>query len=173
MKSAYGLCVVVFLSWALGCASAPRAPRSADGNAIEVHVLSNRGSPDEMDARAYRHRNEVGQWMERDLLNQLRRSGYVAGQISSRDEFQPGPGIYLLEVQIDSYHAGSSAARIMVGYGAGSAALEKSYALYGEEEQPLLEWSDGVGTSQDWRRLPRRLNQNAVRRVNAYLREKR
>ncbi len=154
---------------AVGCATAPRAPQSAAGTQIEIHTLVNRGDPDTMNERQYRHRNEVGEWMERDLLTQLNRAGYVAHQIHSREEFEPAPGRYLLEVRIDSYHAGSSAARIMVGYGVGAASLDNSYTLYGEGEEALLEWSDGVGTSQHWTRLPRALNQNTVRHITTHL----
>lgn len=155
-----------------GCASPSRAPLTETGEKTEIYVISNRGNPDEMTERQYRQRNEVGAWMETDLLRMLRRTGYEARLISTRGEFRPAPGRYLLTVSIDSYHAGSSAARAFVGYGAGAATLDNSYALYGTGEQPLLEWEDGVGTSQQWTRLPRALNQNTVRRVTEYLRAK-
>ena len=153
-----------------GCSSIPRAPLTETGEKIEMYVLSNRGDPDEMTERQYAHRNEVGQWMERDLMNILRRSGYEARQISSRDEFEPAPARYLLEMTIDSYHAGSSAARMMVGYGVGAASQDNSYALYGVGEEPLLDWTDGAGTSGHWTEIPRVLNRNTVRRITRYLR---
>lgn len=154
---------------AFGCSSLPQAPRSSEGEKLEMFLLSNRGNPEELTDREYGRRNEVGEWMERDLVNMLRRSGYEVRLISSMDDFEPALERYLLEVSIESYHAGSSAARAFVGYGAGAASLDNSYRLYGTEDQPLLDWEDGVGTSQDWRRLPRTLNQNAVRRVTEYL----
>ncbi len=56
-----------------------------------VHLIIKGFIRNEMSERAYRHRNEFGRWMERDLLHQLRRSGYVTGRISSRDGFRPAP----------------------------------------------------------------------------------
>ncbi|MFO7811985.1 MAG: DUF4410 domain-containing protein, partial [Pelovirga sp.] len=107
-----------------GCArSGVSAPVVAGGEKIEIVLLSHRGDPATMDERQYQYRIEVGQWMERDLLNQLRRSGYEASQISSRTEFTPKADRYLLEVIIDGYNPGSSAARIVVGFGAGAASL--------------------------------------------------
>ncbi len=159
--------IVLFTAW--GCATTPRAPLSETGEKIEIHVLSHRGDAQELTERQYKHRNEVGSWMEKDLLNMLRRAGYEPRLISGWNDFNYRPGRYLLEVWIDNYHAGSSAARMTVGYGAGAASLENSYALYGEKKDPLLTWSDGVGTSQHWTRLPRRLNQNTVQRLTKYL----
>lgn len=155
-----------------GCATRERvrAPVAPGGEPIEIAVLTHLGSPGEMTERQYQYREEVGQWMERDLLRQLQRAGFRSRAVGDRNEFNPGPGRYLLVVAIDSYNPGSSAARMMVGYGAGAASLNNSYELHGAKRQALLTWSDGVGTSQHWSRLPRRLNLNAVERVAGYLR---
>lgn len=151
-----------------GCARSAPAPMTSSGEKVEIVLLSHRGDPATMNERQYQFRNEVGEWMERDLLNMLRRSGYEARQITTREDFTPKDGRYLLEVTIDGYNPGSSAARMMVGFGAGAASLDNSYVLTAEQ-QPLLTWSDGVGTSQHWTRLPRTLNERAVKRVTEYL----
>ena len=153
-----------------GCArSSASAPVAAGGEKVEIVLLSHRGDPATMNERQYQFRVEVGEWMERDLLNQLRRSGYETRQITSRSDFTPKADRYLLEVTIDGYNPGSSAARIVVGFGAGAASLDNSYAL-SAGQQPLLTWSDGVGTSQHWTRLPRTLNERAVKKLTEYLR---
>lgn len=159
-----GLIVVIS-----GCAKGTPAPISTDGEKVEIVLLSHRGDPSAMNERQYQYRVEVGQWMERDLLNMLRRSGYEATQITSREDFSSKAGRYLLEVTIDSYNPGSSAARVVVGYGAGAAALDNSYT-FSAGQQPLLFWSDGVGTSQHWTRLPRVLNERAVKKIKDYMR---
>ncbi len=171
MKKNLYIAVLLLLAVVIsGCArSSVSAPVAAGGEKIEIVLLSHRGDPATMDERQYQFRIEVGQWMERDLLNQLRRSGYEASQISSRADFTPKAGRYLFEVTIDKYNPGSSAARIVVGFGAGAASLDNSYAL-SSGQQPLLSWSDGVGTSQHWTRLPRTLNERAVKKVTEYLR---
>ncbi len=153
-----------------GCATAPRAPVAEAGETIELQILSHRGNQDEMSGRQYRQRNEVGQWMERDLKNQLRRQGYQTGQIASADEFEPRPGRYLLEVAIDSYGAGMGGAGLAV-VGVSGTHLKNSYLLYDTYGQPLLEWTDGVGTSRRWTHAARRLNLNAVKKVTDYLRD--
>jgi hypothetical protein len=170
-KNFYIAVVLILMALISGCArGGATAPPAASGEKTEIILLSHRGNPASMDERQYQFRVEVGQWMERDLLNMLRRSGYEARQINSRTDFTPKAGRYLLEVTIDSYNPGSSAARIVVGFGAGAAALDNSYAL-SAGQQPLLVWSDGVGTSQHWTRLPRVLNERAVKKVTEYLKE--
>ena len=154
-----------------GCARSGSVPLTDTGKKVEIILLAHRGDPATMNERQYQFRNEVGEWMERDLLNMLRRSGYEARQIATRKDFTPKEGRYLLEVTIDGYNPGSSAARMVVGFGAGAASLDNSYALTAEQ-QPLLTWSDGVGTSQHWTRLPRTLNERAVKKVSEYLRSK-
>lgn len=171
-KILYVAVVLACLAVVSGCARSTTAPTTSTGDKVEIIVLVHRGDPATMNERQYQFRNEVGEWMERDLLTMLRRSGYEARQVLSDAEFVPTSGRYLLEVTIDSYNPGSSAARILVGFGAGAAALDNSYALYGSQGDPLISWSDGVGTSQHWTRLPRVLNERAVKRVTEYLRVK-
>ncbi len=172
MNRLSGIMLIVLLVVVSGCARSAPAPNSSGGEKIEIMLLSHRGDPATMSERDYQFRIEVGQWMERDLLNMLRRSGYEAQQIIARKEFSPKAGRYLLEVTIDKYNPGSSAARIVVGFGAGAASLDNSYALSATLQQPVLSWSDGVGTSQHWNRLPRTLNERAVKKVSEYLRSK-
>ena len=160
-----GMGSVVVAVLVAGCVTTPTAPRAAAGAKIRMMVLSERGSAAEMGDRQYQYRNEVGAWMERDLLNRLTRSGYEATLIKTRDAFQPQADHYLLVVRIVSYNPGSSAARMIVGFGAGAASLNNEYELYGAAPDPLLSWEDGVGTSEHWKKLPRKLNANAVKRI--------
>lgn len=163
------MCLVLFVMLVAGCARAPRAPLSDAGEKIEIMVFSDRGNPAEMTERQYKYRIEVGQYMERDLINRLRRSGYRTALINSKDEFEARAGQYLLIVKIVSYNPGSSAARILVGFGAGAASLDNKYEFYGAGQEPIMAWDDGVGTSEHWTRIPRKLNANTVKRITGKL----
>jgi len=165
----FTVCSLVAVLFVSGCATSSRAPITASGSKIEVVVLCNRGNPNEMESKQWSMRNEVGEYMEPDLINQLNRAGYTAKLIKSQSEFKAAEGKYLLKVKIKSYNPGSSAARILVGYGAGTAALDTQYELYGTAAKPILDWDDGIGTSQNWQKLPHKLNSNAVRKINDHL----
>lgn len=151
-----------------GCATPSIAPTTASGQKIKISVISNRGNPKEMESRQWQYRNEVGSYMEVDLINRLNRTGYEAKLIQSVSEYVPLPNSYLLSMEITSYNPGSSVARIMVGYGAGACSLDMHYVVK-NGSKVLQEWNDGIGTSSDWRRLPRALDDKLVRKLNAEL----
>ena len=60
-----------------------------------------------------------------------------------------------------------------VGFGAGAASLDNHYELLGPDLDLIMAWDDGVGTSGDWKRLPRKLNSNTVKKVNDWMRTSR
>ena len=159
----------LFVLLLAGCKTVPPAPTQAGGARTQMLVLSDRGAESTMNPRQYQYRQELGQWMESDLIRILTKSGYDPRLIQKQSEFTPTAGRYLLTVKIDSYNPGSNVARMMVGYGAGSASLNNSYALYGSETNAILTWKDGCGTSEHWTRLPRKLNENAVKKISTAL----
>ena len=162
------LLTVVSLILVWGCASTPPAPTSASGNPYVIKVMCSKGNPPEEHQKSY---DEMHAWMQQDLVNQLNQAGYSAEIISSEDEYTSGEGKYLLLVEMVKYNPGSSAARIIVGFGAGSASLDNSYKLYSDKRTPDLEWTDGAGSSGHWTRIPRKLNTNTVKRINQKLSE--
>ncbi|NQU43870.1 DUF4410 domain-containing protein [bacterium] len=166
-----GMWIIWMLSLLLltGCARGPQAPLAPSGQKIEIQVFNDRGDPDQLEPRQYQLHAEVARFMEPDLIRRLQRAGYDARLLNSRDEFQPAPGRYLLAMKMVRYNAGSSAARMMVGFGAGAASLDNHYEFLGSGCEPVLVWDDGAGTSEHWSRIPRKLNANAVQRITAKL----
>lgn len=163
-----GLGVLVGALLFSGCASPSVAPKSASGGNIKIYVLSNRGKPQEMESVQWKYRNEIGSYMEPDLIKRLNRSGYDAKLIDSASDYTAGADSYLVSMEITSYNPGSSAARIFVGYGAGACALDMNYTVT-KGPKVIQSWKDGIGTSGDWRRLPNALNDKLVRKLNAEL----
>jgi hypothetical protein len=153
----------------IGCTTTLMAPSAAGGGQIKIAILSDRGNPKDMTPRQYQYRNEVGAWMERDLLNHLKRSGYDVSQVESQDAFKAGVDSYLLKVSIKSYNPGSSAVRMLLGFGAGAASLDNHYEFSGGGENMVMAWDDGVGTSQHWQRLPRKLNEQTEEKITQKL----
>ncbi len=158
--------LLLFLLLSACAASGGRAPHAASGRQIEIAVIFDRG--DSSNAYEAKGISDLAPFMERDLIGQLKRAGYQARLIRERSEFTPGPGRYLLIARIVKYNPGSSAARMFVGFGAGAASLDNHYELYGTSPQPLYNWDDGVGTSEHWSRLCRKLDGNTVKRLNEY-----
>lgn len=170
MKKLSGFLAVLVILLSFGCGG-PRvkAPTLAGGGSYSIAVLSDRGITPELGPDRSTQYNQVGDWMEQDLLRMLKRAGYTARLVSSRSEFTAGPGDYLLKVRMVRYNPGSKAARMLVGFGAGATSLDTHYELYGASPQPLLAEDHGVGSSIDWYQVVQKLNQQMVDTVSRKL----
>jgi hypothetical protein len=126
-------------------------------------ILMDPGSTD-------RENRQIATRMERDLKNVLEKRGdYRARILQSADEFKADQDEYLLNVKIVSYNSGSKAARIIVGFGAGTATLNIHYELTNPRGAKVLSKDDGAGTSLDWQRLARKMNENILEAVQQRL----
>jgi hypothetical protein len=172
MRKIYGVLAVLAILVSFGCGG-PRlkAPTLAGGGSYSIAVLSDRGITPELGPDRSNQYNQLGEWMERDLLRMLTRAGYSAHMVNSRREFAAGPGEYLLTVRIVRYNPGSKAARMLVGFGAGATSLDTHYELYGASNRPLLAEDHGVGSSIEWTKVVQKLNQQMVDAVSRKLAE--
>lgn len=111
---------------------------------------------------------QIAKWMERDLARVLERRGsYQARSLASRDQFVKGSGECLLDVRITRYNPGSKAARAIVGFGAGACSLDIHYEFSSPGGNVLLSRDDGCGSSMEWMRLARKLNENMLAAIQA------
>ena len=136
----------------------------ARGSGERIAIYLDSGNDD-------RENRQMGARMQLDLKNVLeRRGGYSSRILRSRDEFKAGQGEYLLDVKIVRYNSGSKAARIIVGFGAGTCTLDIHYELIGPGGNTLISKDDGCASSLDWQRLARKLNENMLAAIQAQLR---
>lgn len=170
MKKFLGVITILAVIFAAGVAfSGPKAP-SLGGEKISIFVLLDRGITDGMNARQEKAQNDIGDWMGNDLVRMLNKAGYEATLIQKRNEYTPEAGKYLLKGTIVKYDPGSTAARVIVGFGAGAASMDMHYELSGKGES-LLNYDDGVGSGRDWRNVARKLNENTLKRVTEKMNE--
>lgn len=159
------VCMVALLMVSVlvfGCNQKTTAPTMADGSKHMIMVLLDRGIEDTFTPKQVEWRNEVGAFMETDLVNRLNRVGYNARLIQDRNEYAPAKGVYLLPVKIISYNPGSQAARYLVGFGAGACALDIHYELIDDSNAVLISTNDGVGSSIGWRPCVQKLDNNII-----------
>lgn len=131
-----------------------------------LYVIIDRGISDSMTDYQIRNRNQVGDYMDEDLIRLLKKAGYNARLISKHSERSGG---YLLVVKITNYNPGSAAARYAVGYGAGAASMNIHYDLYGEGSSAIKADNLGVGSGRDWRYVVRKLGEQTTRAVSEKL----
>jgi hypothetical protein len=168
-RVAVGFVVVAALG-ALACGGrGGSAATLPSGQKIAIMVYADRGVTAETPADKAAQLNEVGAWMENDLLSMLKGTGYDAALVTDKDT-PTELGRYLLRLQIVDYNGGSKAARMFVGWGAGTAHLNTHYELVGPKAEVYLTASPTAATSRsDWQHVARKINQDTVDAVNARL----
>ena len=149
---------LVSLSFLLaGCASAPPAPKGADGKAIALEVSVD-GGWDQVDTdnpNQVSQRNQLVNYIKSETVSQLSHSGYEARLLDSSKGLTPGARE--LHLRVDNYNPGSAAARMLVGLGAGAATLDMS-AVYKDGGTVLLKTQKSVASGRDWRKIVRKIN---------------
>jgi hypothetical protein len=157
-----------------GLAVSVTAAKAADAAAAgqsTIYVFSDRKTDAEsLTEKQVQQHDQVFAWMERDMANLLvKRGGYKAEVIQSRDAYKPTPGSYLLVTRIVRYNPGAKAARMIVGFGAGAVSLDTHYELYGQGKEPLLSKDHGVGSGREWMNCCRKLNEQMLAAINEAL----
>jgi hypothetical protein len=132
--------------------------------AKDIAVLTMDGNLLEQTADQARELKNTLEWMNRDLIQDFKDSGFRAILIEDLQAYKAEMG-KLLIVEVDRFSAGNRAARAFVGFGAGSASLALSYKLLDEQGTLLSEWRDGVGSSKGATDCAEILNRKALENV--------
>lgn len=166
--SVLSLFVVLATALAISCGPSLKAPTTPDGQPTTIALLLERGLDDKTEDQI-EQLNQLGDYMQSDLVNVLKNTGYNVEVVTEEQPFAPAPGKYLMTVEFVKYNPGSKAARIMVGYGAGTCSLDLHYELKGDTEEPLISKDHGRASSDDWDKIARRLNKEMVEDVTITL----
>jgi hypothetical protein len=147
------------------CAAPQRAAKAPDGSPYTLAIYFDRSSslakPDQV--------QQIIGFMEPDLHSVLLKAGYKLEQTDNPETFLPGPNRFLLIVRIVDYQPGSKAARMIVGFGAGSLVLDTQHVLYAGPEQLILQGTGSVGSARDWNYAAMKINQQISRDVTVAL----
>ncbi|MEI6645549.1 MAG: DUF4410 domain-containing protein [bacterium] len=135
----------------------------------QLDVLIDEGNTADMNVKQVGLRNELRMRMESDLPRKMARQGIDMRFITSLSQNTGAAGSApLLIVRYDVYNPGSTAARMVVGFGAGAASLDISLSLC-KDGKEVQGWKDGCGTSQHWSRLINTLDDRMSKRTKELL----
>ncbi len=161
-KSFLGILVIALTALCfLSCGSSVQAPKAPDGGPLTMVLAFDRGLEGKTQDQQ-NQLNQVGDFMEPNLIQWLRDAGYATEIVPGKEAFTPAPGKYLLAVKIVNYNPGSKAARMLVGFGAGSGSLDVRYELMADPTQPIHAKEHGRASSRDWKPVCRRVNKDIV-----------
>jgi hypothetical protein len=133
------------------------------GKKARINLLMDIGD-DDLTQLQRDQREQLNDFMGKDLLSMLSKAGYEATLITNRNQYIKGT--YLLKVTIVKYNPGSKAARIVVGFGAGAVSLDTRYELFAPGGSLLVSDKHGVGSSMDWTLCARKLNKQTVSAIS-------
>jgi hypothetical protein len=171
MKNVFWIVTIVTMISVVGFGCSGTAPVLPDGEKIAIFIISDRGIKENMKGDERNDRNEVGEWMEENLIEIFNDAGYKAILIQNRNEYTAGPGKYLLTVSIKDLRLVGSASRFWLGSMTGPTMVENHYDFFGDGEKPLLSYDDGEGTIRDWTKSPEELNERVLEKVEEKLSE--
>ena len=137
-----------------------------------ICILFDNGVNEKLEARQAKAQMQVSDWMDNDLVRVFARYtkvGYQAKRIEKREDFTSQSNNYLLTVKIIEYRAGSKAARMIVGFGAGGVSLKIHYELCADGNNAILTKDDGVFSGREWTSAARKLNENMAKAVTEKL----
>ena len=168
------LAVLALLSLCLvASCGGPKGPTMPDGSKIALLIVPDRGIEPGFNEGQISRRNQVGEWMEADLVKMLRNQGYEPMLVQDPSQAQPGPGRYLLRVKITNYNPGSKAARMFGGIAggvAGKCVLDTHYELVGASGV-MTAGDPSVSSSRDWNYSARKVNQLTAQGVTDRFRQ--
>jgi hypothetical protein len=140
-----------------------------------IYILFDNDVNKTLETRQTKAQMQVSDWMDDDLVRVFSRYtkvGYQAKLIEKSKDFTPQANNYLLTVTIIEYRAGSKAARMFVGYGAGGVSLKIHYELFVDGKNAILAKDDGVFSGREWISAARKLNENMAKAVTEKLGKK-
>ena len=147
---------------ALACGGSVKAPQLADGSKITLFIYVDRGinekTPDDKKAKL----NELGEWMERDIVRTFKEGGYEVKLIESRGDYTYGKNEYLMTFEIDKYEPADAAYEAERGLGAGIVSIDAYAELFKDSDKPLLKRKDGVSSGRDWTYVAGKVNQKIL-----------
>lgn len=144
------------------------AAKMPDGKKILINLYFDPGTTPEMEEAQVKQLEQLADWMQPDLMNIIEGTGYDVVSVAD-PATATGPGRYLLRVRITNYNAGSKAARMFVGFGAGSLQLDAHFELVDTKGAIAIAGDPSVGSGRDWKNGARKVNEQVVDAFNGQL----
>ena len=163
------VCLIAILTTAIvltGCGRKSVTLSPGIANDLTILTLNNNLQNQTEDQKV--ELNRVITWMDRDIIKNMKRTGYNAVLIKDIKDYKQNSS-KLLVIDVDNFNAGNRAARAFVGFGAGASSLDLNYKLLDKKGAELLAWKDGVGSSKGGTYCAQTLNRNAITKITTFL----
>jgi hypothetical protein len=154
--------IMLFLSLFIFCTGIATAE-----DAKEIAVFSSRGDSTELTPEQITAREDVGNYMDRYLIQGLNKKKYSAVLLNNKED--KSKTAHLLEVTITDLKEVSRTKRFWGGMMAGANTLYLHYDFFDPMGKNILSWDDSIGSTKSSRRCAQALNKKAIVKISDYL----
>ena len=131
-----------------------------------MQVFINFSGLDENAKAKTKQMEQLTNFIKQDLKRKLKKL-YDVSFVTDPSATTPENGLFMV-YNIIKYNPGSTAARYLVGFGAGSCSLDIKYEILQDNNSILLK-EDGCGSSRGWRKCVVKLNKNIQKNLKTQL----
>lgn len=150
-----------------GCGGSAKTVNLPAGVSGDIAVLSLGADTSNLNQDQIALLNHTLNWMDRDIIQILKRSGFQPSRIEAGNDFA-GNG-YLLKIAITDHKMIPKGARMLGGMMAGADRLGAHFDLVDANSRTVLSWDDTQASTRGGTYCAQTLNRNAAERVAAYL----
>lgn len=153
------------------CGGGMKAPKGADGKPVTLFVLLDRGIKDTTPEEKKAGLNELGAWLEKDIVRRFEDGGYSVKLIQDKGVYTYGANEFLMTYEVVRYEPPDPAYQAEVGLGTGGVSIDCYAELFKDTDQPLLQRKDGFTSSRGWQFTAGEVNKKILPDVSRRIRE--
>lgn len=146
-----------------GCGSreADFSPSRTDALAVVIYSDKER---DQLSTRDQRELQRVIDWMDRDIIDSLRRFGFEMAPLTDIKNYSSGMGPLFI-INVEFFNPGVTSDLPKGRMGSRVSSLDLSYRLLDERGYLLAEWQDGAHSIKGGTYCARTLNRRATQKI--------
>ena len=162
------LAAIFVVSLFTGCGGGSKRVALPQGVAKDIAVLSLGADTSALSPDQIALLNQTLTWMDRDILQVLKRNGMQPARINAESDFTVGTS-YLLKISITSHKMIPKSARFWGGMMAGADLLGAHFDLVDSNKKTVLSWDDTQGSTKGGTYCAQTINRNAAKKIVDYL----
>ena len=163
------LMVVFIASLFTACGGGSKRVSLPEGVSRDISVLSLGADTSSLSPDQIALLNQTLNWMDRDILQVLKRNGFQPTRINAENEFTGSANGYLLKTSITHHKMIPKSARFWGGMMAGADLLSAHFDLVDSNKETILSWDDTQGSTKGGTYCAQTSNPNATNKIVDHL----
>lgn len=162
------LTAILAVSLFSGCGGGSKSVSMPVGVSQDIAVLSLGADTSELTPDQIALLNRTLTWMDRDIMQVLKRKGMAPTRINAEQDFTGAGNSYLLKISITHHKMIPKGARFWGGMMAGADTLGAHFDLVDQNNQTVLSWDDMQGSTKGGTYCAKTINRNAGEKIASH-----